>query len=89
MHLWESRFVFNPAVVYDGKVFHMLYRAQGEDMVSRIGYAVSLDGIHFNRMEKPVFEPSDVSELYGVEDPRVTYIRKILYVLHSLFSEKC
>ena len=63
-HLWESRFVFNPAVVYDGELFHMLYRAQGEDMVSRMGYAVSTDGIHFNRMEKPVFEPSCVQELY-------------------------
>ncbi len=74
MHLWESRFVFNPAVVYDGELFHMLYRAQGEDMVSRMGYAVSLDGVHFNRMERPVFEPPQhQNELYGVEDPRLTF----------------
>ncbi|HOO75209.1 MAG TPA: glycosidase, partial [Tepiditoga sp.] len=53
MHLWESKYVFNPAVVYDGELFHMLYRAQGADMVSRMGYAVSPDGIKWNRMEKP------------------------------------
>ncbi|PNR93210.1 glycosidase [Petrotoga sp. HWH.PT.55.6.1] len=88
MYLWESRFVFNPAVVYDGKVFHMLYRAQGEDMVSRIGYAVSVDGLHFNRMEKPVFEPSDLSELYGVEDPRVTYIDGKYYMCYTAYSPK-
>ena len=44
-HLWESRFVFNCAVAKKNGLFHMLYRAQGEDMVSRIGYAVSVDGI--------------------------------------------
>ncbi|HNY38215.1 MAG TPA: glycosidase [Petrotogaceae bacterium] len=85
-HLWESRFVFNPAVVYDGELFHMLYRAQGEDMVSRMGYAVSTDGIHFNRMEKPVFEPSCVQELYGVEDPRLTYIDGKYYMCYTAYS---
>ncbi len=38
------------------------------------GYAVSLDGVHFNRMERPVFEPPQhQNELYGVEDPRLTF----------------
>ena len=71
-HEWENRYVFNCAVVHDGELFHMLYRAQGTDMVSRIGYAVSVDGVHFNRMEKPVFTPANAWELYGVEDPRIS-----------------
>lgn len=85
-HHWESRFVFNPAVVYDGELFHMLYRAQGEDMVSRLGYAVSHDGIHWNRMEKPVFSPATQHELYGVEDPRITLLEGFYYVAYTAYS---
>lgn len=87
-HLWESRFVFNPAVIYDGELFHMLYRAQGEDMVSRLGYAVSADGIHWNRMDKPVFSPKTQYELYGVEDPRITKLENYYYVTYTAYSPK-
>src|SRR3989344_7819325 len=45
---WESEAVFNPAAfVLDGRV-HILCRALGRDGVSRIGYASSPDGIHFD-----------------------------------------
>ena len=85
-HLWENKFVFNPAVVYDGEVFHMLYRAQGEDMVSRLGYAVSVDGVNWNRFEKPVFSPAIQEELYGVEDPRITYLEGYYYINYTAYS---
>jgi beta-1,2-mannosidase len=77
---WEEKDVFNPcAVVKDGKVY-MLYRA--EDIVgkfngtSRIGLAVSEDGLHFERLPVPVFYPepdefSDIEWEGGVEDPRI------------------
>ena len=74
LNTWEALNVFNPGVVYFKGLFHMLYRAQGLDYVSRIGYAVSEDGIYFNRMKKPIFEPSSVYETRGVEDPRITYL---------------
>ena len=38
---WEAVNVFNPAVIVHNGLFHMYYRAQGYDYVSRIGYAVS------------------------------------------------
>jgi len=78
--------VFNPAVVFDGNLFHMLYRAQGEDMVSRMGYAISMDGVHFNRLEKPVFSPGHPSELYGVEDPRLTFLEGRYYMTYTAYS---
>ncbi len=84
--IWENKFVFNPAVVYDGELFHMIYRAQGNDMVSRLGYAVSTDGIHFNRLEEPVFSPETDDELYGVEDPRITPIDGWYYMLYTAYS---
>ena len=55
-HYWESEAVFNPgAFVYNGKV-HLFYRAMGTDGISRIGYAVSEDGVHFDRLPDPVFD---------------------------------
>lgn len=69
---WESLNVFNCAVVYERELFHMLYRAQGKNRVSSIGYAVSRDGVHFNRLQQPVLAPCDEWDSLGVEDPRVT-----------------
>ncbi len=71
---WEALNVFNCGVVYHNGLFHMLYRAQGVDYVSRIGYAVSSDGVHFNRLQQPVLAPQDEWETRGVEDPRITYL---------------
>ncbi|MDY7075781.1 MAG: glycosidase [Chloroflexota bacterium] len=71
---WESLNVFNCGVVHHNGLFHMFYRAQGLDYVSRIGYAVSADGAHFNRLQRPVLSPQDEWETRGVEDPRITYL---------------
>lgn len=53
---WESEAVFNPAAFVDNGKVHLLYRAMGTDGVSRIGYASSKDGIHFERYPHPVFD---------------------------------
>ena len=72
---WEALNVFNPGVIYHNNLFHMFYRAQGLDYVSHIGYAVSSDGAHFNRLQQPVFSPELEDEKRGVEDPRLTYLQ--------------
>ncbi len=55
---WESRAVFNPAAFVDNGRVHLLYRAMGPDGVSRLGYASSADGIHFDeRLDFPVYQP--------------------------------
>ena len=70
---WETYNVFNPAVIHHNGLFHMHYRAQGLDWISRIGYAVSADGLNWNRLENPVLAPHHGRDDYrGVEDPRVT-----------------
>jgi len=67
--------VFNAAAVYLDKRVHILYRAMGEDGVSRLGYASSSDGYHIEeRLPYPVFEPRDPTERDGCEDPRLTPI---------------
>jgi len=77
---WEAQDVYNPAaIVRNGKI-HLLYRA--EDTVkkyagtSRIGLAVSTDGLHFTTSKQPVLFPDNDAMLKyenegGVEDPRI------------------
>jgi len=83
---WEERNVLNPtAVVKDGKVW-MIYRAQDNEMTSRLGLAVSDDGLHFKKEPDPVFYPSDDSmKVYewkgGVEDPRIVESADGTYIL--------
>lgn len=57
---WESDGTFNPAVIEDDDgIIHLLYRAVGNDGISRIGYAQSLDGKNFlHRLPYPVFVPN-------------------------------
>lgn len=63
---WEERNVLNPtAVVKDGKVY-LLYRAQDLNGTSRIGMAVSEDGLHFEKMATPIFFP-DKDEMKAYE----------------------
>ncbi len=78
--LWEQKDVFNPAIVVKGDSVYMLYRAQDTSGkpggTSRIGLAVSGDGINFNRYPAPVLYPdNDAYKKYewqgGCEDPRV------------------
>ncbi|OHA93890.1 MAG: hypothetical protein A3H52_01555 [Candidatus Zambryskibacteria bacterium RIFCSPLOWO2_02_FULL_39_26] len=58
-HDWEVMGTFNPAVFQDEDGLHLFYRALGSDGISRIGYAYSKDGMHFDkRLPHPVFEPS-------------------------------
>lgn len=83
---WETYNVFNPAVIHYNGLFHMHYRAQGLDWVSRIGYAVSSDGIHWNRMRKPVLEPKDETDSRGIEDPRVTEIEGRFYMAYTAYG---
>jgi len=71
---WEALNVFNPGVVFHNDLFHMFYRAQGMDYVSHIGYAVSKDGIQFNRLRDPIISPTSKFEKRGIEDPRITFL---------------
>lgn len=83
---WEERNVLNPsAVVRDGKVY-LIYRAQDRDMTSRLGMAVSSDGLHFEKQAAPIFYPAaDSMQLYewpgGVEDPRVVESEDGRYIM--------
>jgi predicted GH43/DUF377 family glycosyl hydrolase len=83
---WEEKNVLNPsAVVKDGKVY-LIYRAQDSLMTSRLGLAVSDDGLHFTKEPSPILYPdSDNMQQYewkgGVEDPRIVEGEDGTYIL--------
>jgi predicted GH43/DUF377 family glycosyl hydrolase len=90
---WEALHTFNPAaIVREGKIY-VLYRAEDDSgamqigmHTSRLGLAVSDDGLHFTREATPVFYPAKDSEQArewpgGTEDPRIVEIPNGGYVI--------
>ena len=90
---WEALHTFNPAaIVRDGKI-DLLYRAEDNtgsmgigQHTSRLGLAVSTDGIHFTKKPSPVFFASNDAQKQrewpgGTEDPRIVESPDGRYVL--------
>jgi predicted GH43/DUF377 family glycosyl hydrolase len=87
-HPWESRFVFNTAMISLGGRIHYFYRAMGEDKTSRIGYASSKDGYHIDiRLPYPVFKPSNQLEKFGCEDPRLTLLEGRYVMTYTAYGD--
>ena len=91
---WAAKDVFNPAAVVRGGEVHLLFRAEDARTevkgTSRIGLAVSDDGIRFRIEPEPVLFPGeakggDAMSRYewpgGVEDPRVVETEEGGYVM--------
>jgi len=84
---WESKRVFNCAAVYEKGKVHIIYRAQGKDGISRLGYASSSDGFSIEeRWDGPIFSPLNSFEASGCEDPRITKIGESYYMAYTAFS---
>jgi predicted GH43/DUF377 family glycosyl hydrolase len=99
---WESRQTFNPgAILLEDKV-HILYRAIGDDEISRFGYAVSKEGFKVDeRLDYPVYQRPVTSPKFniysyasggsvgGSEDPRMVRVgnEETLYVTYTDCSE--
>ena len=86
-HPWESKYVLNAgAIKLDGK-FYLVYRAFGEDNVSRLGLAISDDGFRFtHRLDHPIFEPEEKADPQGCEDPRLTRIGDRIYMTYTAYD---
>lgn len=86
---WENIAVYNcGATIFNNRIL-LLYRAQGDDMISRFGLAFSDDGFHITeRLPQPIFEPDSDSEYEtrGVEDPRITRIDDNYYITYTAAS---
>lgn len=56
---WEERNVLNPSAVVKNDSVYLFYRAQDSMGTSRIGMAMSGDGLHFTKRASPVFYPEN------------------------------
>ncbi len=73
---WENKNVLNPTALVLNGLVHLLYRAQDSVGTSRIGLAISEDGIHFKKNPEPILFPTnDAFRTFewpgGIEDPRI------------------
>ncbi len=90
---WEALHTFNPAAIVRNGNIYVLYRAEDNTgameiggHTSRLGMAVSADGVHFTQSAEPVFFPADDAQKFrewpgGVEDPRIVESEDGMYVL--------
>jgi len=56
---WEERNVLNPSAIVKDDQVYLFYRTQDSMGTSRIGLAISDDGLHFTKQETPVFYPDE------------------------------
>lgn len=91
---WEAKAIFNPAAVYLGRKFNILYRAMSHDNTSVIGLAESRDGTNITyRSPEPIYTPRESFEgkrvpggNSGCEDPRVTQIGDTIYMCYTAYN---
>jgi len=83
---WSSKKVYNCAVYLEDGVYRMLFRAVGDDWISRLGLAESGDGVHFNINPNPSMTPLEPWETNGCEDPRMVKIDGKYYVTYTAFD---
>ncbi|HEX7042654.1 MAG TPA: hypothetical protein VF189_05385 [Patescibacteria group bacterium] len=92
-HPWEKDGAFNGCVVFANGKYHMVFRALSDPIdqngvkmqVSSIGYAESEDGIHFKE-HKQIIKPTEDWEIYGCEDPRITFMDGKFYIFYTALS---
>ena len=90
---WEKDGAFNGCVSLVDGTYHMVYRAlsspkvqNGVTMqVSSVGYATSTDGVSFGE-HRLLFAPEEDWEIYGCEDPRITYLNDKFYIFYTALS---
>jgi len=96
-HAWESKMVYNSAAIRLNGITFIVYRAFGDDHISRLGLAWSKDGLHIDgRLPHPIFAPQTDYELAGIkvlqtrqrekggcEDPRLVLIGERVYLTYS------
>lgn len=91
-HYWESFAAFNLCPIRHGKKIYGLYRAisavdhmREQKQISVIGIGESKNGLHFEN-RRQLIAPELEWDLYGCEDPRVTYFEGKFYVFYTALS---
>ena len=85
---WANRKIYNAGAVQIGNTTHLVFRAIGDDNISRLGHATSQDGLHFEVDPKPLFEPVEEWEMKGCEDPRITKVGDQYVMAYNAYDGK-
>jgi predicted GH43/DUF377 family glycosyl hydrolase len=91
-HYWEEFATFNLSPIKHGKNIYGLYRAisavdnmKKQKQTSIIGIGKSKDGVHFED-RVPFIKPLEKWEMFGCEDPRVTFFEGKYYIFYTALS---
>jgi len=84
---FESQGVLNPAVIQEGELVYMFYRAVSKGNYSTIGFC-QLNGplTVVQRCIFPVLKPINDSESGGIEDPRIVKIDNCYYLTYTAYD---
>ncbi len=92
-HYWESFATFNMSPVRVGKKVYGMYRALSaydhmleQKQISIVGIAESRDGKNFTN-RRPFIIPKEEWDMYGCEDPRVTFFEGKFYIFYTALSK--
>lgn len=84
---FESQVVLNPAIIKEGELVYMFYRAVSKGNYSTIGFCQlngPLEGTQ--RYDFPVLTPIGDRESRGIEDPRIVKIDQRYYLTYTAFD---
>lgn len=84
---FENEGVLNPAVIKEGNLVHLFYRAVSKGNYSSIGYC-RLNDSHTieERFDTPLLFPQFDYESKGIEDPRVVKIDDLYYLTYTAYD---
>ncbi|TWJ01605.1 putative GH43/DUF377 family glycosyl hydrolase [Mucilaginibacter frigoritolerans] len=84
---FENESVLNPAVIKEGDLIHIFYRAVHIKNYSSIGYCNMDSPLTIKeRWEKPILSPEFDYEKHGTEDPRIVQIDGVYYLTYVAFD---
>lgn len=84
---FENDSVLNPAVIADGNILHLFYRAVKEGNRSSIGYCRLEGPLHIiERWQSPLLRSQFDYENQGMEDPRIVQIEGCYYLTYTAYD---
>lgn len=97
-HDYDSKGIFNAGAIWHNRKIHLLFRAEGirprspgnRFWLGTIGHAVSENGFDIIKSSGPVLDTSGedpmIVGINGVEDPRITEIDGVYYIVYAISS---
>lgn len=84
---FENEGVLNPAVIQEGDIIHLYYRAVSKGNYSTIGYCRLKGPLTVEkRLDSPVLFPQFDYESKGMEDPRIVKIDDLYYLTYTAYD---